>query len=69
MIDKSQDVELLGGYQNDTHTVLRFSRPLETCDEEDRKLTVGVWRPCGGGRAEGEGLRGKGWGEGVCDSC
>ncbi|XP_047468824.1 DBH-like monooxygenase protein 1 [Penaeus chinensis] len=39
-IDKSQDVELLGGYQNDTHTVLRFSRPLDSCDaDEDRKLT------------------------------
>ncbi|KAK8740900.1 hypothetical protein OTU49_002761, partial [Cherax quadricarinatus] len=32
MIDNSQDVELLGGYQNDTHTVLRFSRPWVTCE-------------------------------------
>ncbi|XP_069165930.1 MOXD1 homolog 1-like isoform X2 [Procambarus clarkii] len=32
IIDESQDVELLGGYQNDTHTVLRFSRPWKTCD-------------------------------------
>ncbi|XP_069946728.1 MOXD1 homolog 1 [Cherax quadricarinatus] len=31
-IDESQDVELLGGFQNDTHTVLRFSRPWVTCD-------------------------------------
>ncbi|XP_042880997.1 uncharacterized protein LOC122258825 [Penaeus japonicus] len=38
--DSSQDVELLGGYQNDTHTVLRFSKPLDSCDtEEDRKLS------------------------------
>nr|XP_045616431.1 uncharacterized protein LOC123769364 [Procambarus clarkii] len=32
VIDESQDVTLLGGYQNDTHTVLRFSRPWTTCD-------------------------------------
>ncbi|XP_042238957.1 uncharacterized protein LOC121877254 isoform X2 [Homarus americanus] len=31
-VDESQDVELLGGYQNDTHTVLRFSRSWNTCD-------------------------------------
>ncbi|KAL7633131.1 UNVERIFIED_CONTAM: hypothetical protein RMT77_016501 [Armadillidium vulgare] len=30
--DPSQDYELLGGYANDTHTVLRFSRPWVTCD-------------------------------------
>ncbi|KAK8380027.1 hypothetical protein O3P69_016584 [Scylla paramamosain] len=34
MLDQSQDVKLLGGYQNDTHTVLRFSRPWDTCDGE-----------------------------------
>ncbi|XP_050715576.1 uncharacterized protein LOC126998176 [Eriocheir sinensis] len=32
-VDASQDVTLLGGYQNDTHTVIRFSRPWNTCDE------------------------------------
>nr|XP_045616124.1 MOXD1 homolog 1-like isoform X2 [Procambarus clarkii] len=32
VIDESQDVTLLGGYQNDTHTVVRFSRPWTTCD-------------------------------------
>ncbi|XP_042880664.1 DBH-like monooxygenase protein 1 isoform X2 [Penaeus japonicus] len=31
-IDESQDYTLLGGYENDTHTVLRFSRPWRTCD-------------------------------------
>lgn len=39
--DDQQDVELLGGYQNDTHTVLRFSRPWSTCDEQDFELSVG----------------------------
>ena len=37
--DPSQDYAPLGGYQNDTHTVLRFSRPWDTCDEDnDLKL-------------------------------
>ncbi|XP_071518890.1 DBH-like monooxygenase protein 1 [Panulirus ornatus] len=38
-VDESQDVELLGGYQNDTHTVLRFSRPWVTCDHNDIRLS------------------------------
>ncbi|XP_071518368.1 DBH-like monooxygenase protein 1 [Panulirus ornatus] len=38
-VDESQDVELLGGYQNDTHTVLRFSRPWVTCDHNDFRLS------------------------------
>ncbi|KAG7172306.1 MOXD1 1-like 1 [Homarus americanus] len=33
-VDDTQDVEVLGGYQNDTHTVLRFSRPWYTCDDK-----------------------------------
>ena len=34
-------MKLLGGYQNDTHTVLRFSRPWNTCDEgQDYILSV-----------------------------
>ncbi|KAK7085007.1 DBH-like monooxygenase protein 1 [Halocaridina rubra] len=32
-IDESQDYQLLGGYQNYSHTVIRFSRPWKTCDE------------------------------------
>lgn len=32
-IDESQDYNLLGGYQNDSHTVFRFSRPWTTCDD------------------------------------
>lgn len=34
VIDDSQDVEILGGYENETHTVLRFSRPWNTCDKK-----------------------------------
>ncbi|XP_042889305.1 DBH-like monooxygenase protein 1 [Penaeus japonicus] len=34
IIDDSQDIEVLGGYENETHTVLRFSRPWNTCDKE-----------------------------------
>lgn len=41
VVDSSQDVQLLGGYQNDTHTVLRFSRLWNTCDEtHDLVLSV-----------------------------
>ncbi|XP_047476487.1 DBH-like monooxygenase protein 1 [Penaeus chinensis] len=40
VIDDSQDVEILGGYENETHTVLRFARPWNTCDKEhDFQLT------------------------------
>ena len=37
-IDASQDYTLLGGYENDTHTVVRFSRAWDTCDDAE------VWR-------------------------
>ena len=41
VVDISQDVVVEGGYQNDTHTVMRFSRPWNTCDtEHDMKLSV-----------------------------
>ena len=40
VIDESQDVTLLAANQNDTHTILRFSRPYVTCDENDRDITV-----------------------------
>nr|XP_045584690.1 DBH-like monooxygenase protein 1 homolog [Procambarus clarkii] len=33
VLDDSQDLKILGGYQNDTHTVLRFSRLWDTCDD------------------------------------
>ncbi|CAL4079802.1 unnamed protein product, partial [Meganyctiphanes norvegica] len=34
VLDTSQDYELLGGSQNDTHTTIRFTRPWRTCDQE-----------------------------------
>ncbi|KAI5711822.1 hypothetical protein M8J75_003369 [Diaphorina citri] len=35
MKDQQQNYELLTGYQNDTHTVIRFSRAWDTCDSQD----------------------------------
>lgn len=40
-MDSSQDYCLLLGYENKTHTVLRFSRRYDTCDPRDLKITVG----------------------------
>jgi hypothetical protein len=40
-MDSSQDYRLLLGYENKTHTVLRFSRRYDTCDPRDLKITVG----------------------------
>ncbi|XP_043468959.1 MOXD1 homolog 1 [Leptopilina heterotoma] len=36
--DVSQDVEIVDGYQNETHTTIIFSRKWETCDPEDKPL-------------------------------
>ncbi|XP_064084237.1 DBH-like monooxygenase protein 1 [Macrobrachium nipponense] len=33
-VDDTQNVKLLAGQQNDTHTILRFSRPWITCDNK-----------------------------------
>ncbi|KAG7212297.1 hypothetical protein KM043_012624 [Ampulex compressa] len=38
-MDSSQDYRLLLGYENKTHTVLRFSRRYDTCDPRDLKIT------------------------------
>nr|XP_053647657.1 DBH-like monooxygenase protein 1 [Cherax quadricarinatus] len=38
-VDDSHDVKVLSGYQNDTHTVLRFTRSWNTCDQHDFHLT------------------------------
>ncbi|XP_055620959.1 MOXD1 homolog 2-like [Toxorhynchites rutilus septentrionalis] len=35
IVDPSQDYTLLLGYDNVTHTVIRFKRNLETCDSKD----------------------------------
>ena len=32
-IDGVQDYEILSGYENETHTVIRFTRAWVTCDE------------------------------------
>jgi DOMON domain len=43
IVDPSQDYILLLGYENATHTVLRFKRKLETCDtSHDIQITVSV---------------------------
>ncbi|XP_029038861.1 MOXD1 homolog 2 isoform X1 [Osmia bicornis bicornis] len=38
-MDLSQDYCLLLGFENKTHTVLRFSRRYDTCDSRDLKIT------------------------------
>ncbi|XP_033223528.1 MOXD1 homolog 2 [Belonocnema kinseyi] len=38
-MDSSQDYHLQLGYENKTHTVLRFSRQYDTCDPRDLKIT------------------------------
>ncbi|XP_043252416.1 MOXD1 homolog 1 [Colletes gigas] len=37
--DASQDVKVLGGSQNETHTSVVFSRNWQTCDPQDHRLT------------------------------
>ncbi|XP_050737020.1 DBH-like monooxygenase protein 1 [Eriocheir sinensis] len=45
VVDHSQDTVVEGGYQNDTHTVIRFSRPWNTCDKsQDMRLTDDTMR-------------------------
>lgn len=43
VVDPSQDYVLLLGYENATHTVLRFKRKLDTCDiSYDIPITVSL---------------------------
>lgn len=45
VVDPSQDYVLMLGYENATHTVMRFKRKLETCDTSyDMAITVSSWR-------------------------
>lgn len=45
IVDPSQDYILLLGYENATHTVLRFKRKLDTCDTtHDVAITVSLKR-------------------------
>merc|ERR1711962_1482719 len=37
-LDSSQDLTLIAGYENDTHTVIEFSRRWTTCDKDDLQL-------------------------------
>eukprot|EP00058_Branchiostoma_floridae_P003514 XP_002589002.1 hypothetical protein BRAFLDRAFT_124914 [Branchiostoma floridae] len=43
-VDESQDWELVSGNENGTHTVLRFSRKLMTCDTKDRVINKDTMR-------------------------
>lgn len=41
VVDPSQDYSLMLGYENNTHTVMRFQRKLVTCDiSHDVPITV-----------------------------
>ncbi|KAI8037808.1 hypothetical protein M5D96_009309 [Drosophila gunungcola] len=43
VVDPSQDYMLMLGYENATHTVLRFRRKLDTCDpSHDIAITLQV---------------------------
>ncbi|GIX73703.1 hypothetical protein CDAR_397851 [Caerostris darwini] len=39
VLDDQQDFQLLHGYENETHTVLQFSRKFDTCDGQDMAIT------------------------------
>lgn len=41
--DEVENYTLMGGSQNDTHTVLEFRRALDTCDSEDYILSVSIY--------------------------
>lgn len=43
-LDSSQDYELLLGYENGTHTVIRFRRRYDTCDPHDFRITNDTMR-------------------------
>ncbi|XP_042882375.1 MOXD1 homolog 2-like [Penaeus japonicus] len=38
-VDEQRDWMLVGGYENDTHTVLIMSRPYNTCDKQDHVIS------------------------------
>jgi len=40
VLDTYQDVRVLSGLQNETHTTVTFVRKWQTCDPEDYQLTV-----------------------------
>jgi hypothetical protein len=42
-IDQSQDWILLHGEENDFGTMLKFERPMVTCDSNDTDIVVRIW--------------------------
>ncbi|KAJ8300645.1 hypothetical protein KUTeg_022164 [Tegillarca granosa] len=44
VVDQSQDVQLLHGEENDFGTVIKFVRKLDTCDNDDIKITDDTMR-------------------------
>lgn len=40
MLDEQNDIELIAGLENGTHTYVLFSRRLITCDNKDLPITV-----------------------------
>lgn len=40
VLDDQQDWKLINGYENETHTMLQFSRKFDTCDHQDFPITV-----------------------------
>ena len=38
LLDPSQDFVIHGGFENETHTVVRFSRKWDTCDHENVRI-------------------------------
>ncbi|KAJ8977652.1 hypothetical protein NQ317_006425, partial [Molorchus minor] len=49
-VDPSQDYQLLLGYENSTHTVLRFRRRFDTCDHHDIPITISPQYAVGEGK-------------------
>ena len=42
VMDESQDFDVVGGYENGTHTVIRFKRKWETCDQAQASTNKAV---------------------------
>lgn len=40
VVDQSQDIQLLHGEENNFGTIIKFVRKLDTCDDDDIKITV-----------------------------
>lgn len=40
-MDRSQDIRILSSRENGTHTIIKFTRDMDTGDKEDYKIKVG----------------------------